>query len=54
MTSLAAYYVFVATTASRQASEEAARRDPRRSFFGRLRFAVAGFLTSRSQAPRPA
>jgi hypothetical protein len=54
MTSLAAYYVFVATTASRQASEEAARRDPRPSFFERLRFAVAGFVTSRSQAPRPA
>lgn len=53
MTSLGAYYVFVATTASRKAAEEAARRDPRPSLFGRLRFAIAALLTSRSQAPRP-
>ncbi|HSL34761.1 MAG TPA: hypothetical protein VK871_13985 [Candidatus Limnocylindrales bacterium] len=53
MTSLGAYYVFVATTASRKAAEEAARRDPRPSLIERLRAVVAA-LTSRSQAPRPA
>lgn len=51
MTSLGAYYVFVATTASQKAAEEAARRDRRRSLIERLRAVAA--LTSR-QAARPA
>lgn len=53
MTSLAAYYVFVASSAAQKAAAEANRRDPRPSLAGRLR-ALAGALSARTQAPRPA
>jgi hypothetical protein len=53
MNSIAAYYVYIATTAAQKAAEEAALRGPRPSLVDRLR-ALAAALSTRSEAPRPA